>query len=122
LAVERTWSRLGTAKLEVAEMEPYTSDFFNNAAAVSVALLFTKIVAHRLRSASRSVPIKWRVAHILAVISAAVALTFALLISYQSWLGWHWWVGAPLAISGGILILDEVVYDLCEIQKKKKQQ
>lgn len=102
-----------------------TSDFFNNAAAVSVALLFTKIVSHNLKVAShdrqgRVVPNRWRCLHVAAVLAAAIALTAALFVSFdhESRAGWHWAVWIPLVISGAILVADELFHDVSRLKKR----
>ena len=49
----------------------FQPDFFNNAAAIAVVLLFTKVVTHRLRKVRRMRWVDWL--HGLAVMGSVVA-------------------------------------------------
>ena len=59
----------------------FQPDFYNNAAAIAVVLLFTKVVANRLR---KGPPPWWTQGlHVIAVIGAAVAAGSALWATHE---------------------------------------
>jgi hypothetical protein len=61
--------------------DTFQPDFFNNAAAIAVVLLFTKVVAHRSR---KGPPSRWAEGlHVIAVIGAAVATGAALWATHE---------------------------------------
>jgi hypothetical protein len=61
--------------------DTFQPDFFNNAAAIAVVLLFTKVVTHRSR---KGPPSGWAEGlHVIAVTGAAVAMGAALWATHE---------------------------------------
>ena len=89
----------------------FQPDFFNNAAAIAVVLLFTKVVTHRSRQIRRKAWVNWL--HLLAVLGAAAAVGASLWATEQcavddrlDWLAW-----GGLGVAGFALLLDIVLED-----------
>jgi hypothetical protein len=91
----------------------FSADFFNNVAAVAVVLLFTKVVTHRSRKEESTQQDKRRLAalHVVAVLSAAVAVGFSLLATGVCWKDpWiHIAAVSALVITSAILLTDIVI-------------
>ncbi len=90
----------------------FQPDFFNNAAAIAVVLLFTKVVTHRLRKVRRMRWVDWL--HGLAVMGSVVAIGASLwatekcstvdLADRVAWIG--------LGVAGFALLFDVGLEDL----------
>jgi peptidoglycan/LPS O-acetylase OafA/YrhL len=107
----------------------FTSDFFNNAAAVSVGLLFAKMVSHRLKTVSphlrtQSKSPKRPFFHFLAVVTALAALGVALFVSHTrtTWGFLHGAVWFCLALSALILVGDELAQDFYDIKRGRTNE
>ena len=104
----------------------FTADFFNNAAAVAVVLVFTKVVTHRSRQA------KWgakgtntiAVLHILAVLSAVVTVVVCLRATdnqVETDSGWRTAAWVLLGLAGLILVADDIVDSILHARNRAKE-
>jgi hypothetical protein len=102
----------------------FEPDFFNNVAAIAVVLVFTKIVVHRSKKTNAQ---GWSrllaVLHVVAVVSAAVALSFSLRatdIAIETDRGWRTIVWSGIGLAGAILLVDIVAKEAFEWRERPK--
>jgi hypothetical protein len=102
----------------------FDADFFNNVAAIAVVLIFTKIVVHRSKKTNaRGWSRLLAVLHVVAVVSAAVALVYSLRatdIAIETDRGWRTIVWSGIALAGAILLVDIVAKEAFEWRERPK--
>ena len=94
--------------------DQFTADFFNNVAAVSIVLLFAKIVSHRTRREPARSNTAIKMLHAVCIVAAAVGLVVGLVATdiKSDSLALRVLAWVALAVAGLVLIVDLLAEDL----------